>query len=104
MMSRVVVALCLAHAAMVGDALGYGVPKKDPLEVPSEAYDVNADPDNTALVPITALGIPAVPGVPTVSGLREHVGLAARLFPSALHGRPDVRLRVGDQRRTLWGC
>ena len=68
-MARVVVALCLAHAAMVGDALGYGVPKKDPLEVPSEAYDVNADPDNTALVPITALGIPAVPGVPTVSGL-----------------------------------
>ena len=57
-MARVVVALCLAHAAMVGDALGYGVPKKDPLEVPSEAYDVNADPDNTALVPITALGIP----------------------------------------------
>ena len=69
MMARIVVALCLAHAAMVGDALGYGVPKKDPLEVPSEAYDVNADPDNTALVPITALGIPAVPGVPTVSGL-----------------------------------
>ena len=68
-MARIIVALCLAHAAMVGDALGYGVPKKDPLEVPSEAYDVNADPDNTALVPITALGIPAVPGVPTVSGL-----------------------------------
>ena len=68
MMARIVVALCLAHAAMVGDALGYGV-KKDPLEVPSEAYDVNADPDNTALVPITALGIQAVPGVPTVSGL-----------------------------------
>ena len=68
-MARVVVALCLANAAMVGDALGYGVPKKDPLEVPSEAYDVDADPDNTALVPITALGIPAVPGVPTVSGL-----------------------------------
>ena len=68
-MARVVVALCLAHAAMVGDALGYGVPKKDPLEVPSEAYDVNADPDNTALIPITALGIPEVPGVPTVSGL-----------------------------------
>jgi len=58
-MARVVVALCLAHAATVGDALGYGVPKKDPLEVPSEAYDVNADPDNTevhcphiSLVPI----------------------------------------------------
>ncbi len=70
MAKGVVVALCLAHVAVVGDALGYGVPKKDPLEVPSEAYDVNADPDNTALVPITALGVPAFPGViPTVGGL-----------------------------------
>jgi len=47
-MARIIVALCLAHAAIVGDALGYGVPKKDPLEVPSEAYDVNADPSPSA--------------------------------------------------------